>query len=140
MQLAHPDTRIIRLALAIYDDDFNAYRGVYHGIGGVYLGILNLGWNERTSLRHIHPIMFIPHAAEREEIYRELELQLRDLERWGMRLNIRGQDYHVFAKLLVQITDMPQGTHLLNCFLIAQGISYLASRNQPRFFRVVVAW
>jgi hypothetical protein len=28
------DVKILRIAIGIYDDDFNAYRGVYHGIGG----------------------------------------------------------------------------------------------------------
>ena len=108
--LNEPDIKIIRLGIGIYDDDFNAYRGVYHGIGGVYLGILNLDWYERKSLRNIHPLMFIPHAADQEDVYRELEKDLRSLEEHGMRVEIRGEIYHVFVKLLLQITDMPQGT------------------------------
>ena len=109
VRLPSPEVKILRLAIGIYDDDFNAYRGVYHGIGGVYLGVLNLGWHERESIRNIHPIMFIPHAAEREGIYQELENELRTLEETGMRITVRDQDYHVFVKLLVQVTDMPQG-------------------------------
>jgi hypothetical protein len=104
-----PNVQVIRLAVAIYDDDFNAYRGVYHGIGGVYLCVLNLGWHERETLRNIHPIMFIPHAAERREIYREMEHDLRRLEEKGITMDIRGEEIHVFVKLLLQITDMPQG-------------------------------
>jgi hypothetical protein len=100
---------IVRLGLAIYDDDFNAYRGVYHSIGGVYLGVLNLNFSERESLRNIHPIMFIPHVAERHEIYQELEQDLVQLEKRGMIVEVRGRRYMVFVKLLLQITDMPQG-------------------------------
>lgn len=109
-QLA-PQVRVLRIAIAIYDDDFNAYRGVYHGIGGVYLCVLNLGWYDsgRHTLRNIHPLMFIPHAAERSEIYHELEKELRTLESDGMQVTVRGTDYLVFVKLLLQITDMPQG-------------------------------
>ena len=36
------DIQVMRVAIGIYDDDFNAYRGVYHGIGSVYLSLLNL--------------------------------------------------------------------------------------------------
>jgi hypothetical protein len=107
--LPTPETKVLRIGLGIYDDDFNAYRGVYHGIGGVYLGVLNLGWHERESLRNIHPIMFIPHAADRTAIYHELETDLRILEQQGIRVEIRGVHYQVFVKLLLQITDMPQG-------------------------------
>jgi hypothetical protein len=109
--LPSPDTRVLRIGIAIYDDDFNAYRGVYHGIGGVYLCVLNLGWYDsgRHTLRNIHPLMFIPHAAERSEIYHQLEKELKKLECEGMYVTIRGTEYLVFVKLLLQITDMPQG-------------------------------
>jgi hypothetical protein len=105
-----PSINIIRIAIAIYDDDFNAYRGVYHGIGGIYLGILNLSKEQRNTLRNIHPIMFIPHAAERGNIYTALEAELRELETDGIRLQIRDQEFLVYVKLLLQITDMPQGS------------------------------
>lgn len=110
-ELPSPETRVLRIGIAIYDDDFNAYRGVYHGIGGVYLCVLNLGWYDsgRHTLRNIHPLMFIPHAAERSEIYYQLEKELKILECNGMHTTIQGMEYLVFVKLLLQITDMPQG-------------------------------
>jgi len=111
-----PAISIRRIAIAIYDDDFNAYRGVYHGIGGIYLGILNLDAEQKDSLRNVHPIMFIPHAAEREEIYASLESELRLLETEGVRMVIRGEEILVFVKLLVQITDMPQGQYMFSSF------------------------
>jgi hypothetical protein len=117
VQLPSSDTKVLRIGLAIYDDDFNAYRGVYHGIGSVYLSVLNLGWKDsgRQTLRNIHPLMFIPHAAERSEIYEELEKELRGLECNGMQITTRGSHYLVFVKLLLQITDMPQGILVLTC-------------------------
>jgi hypothetical protein len=114
-QFEDPSIRVIRVAIGIYDDDFNAYRGVYHGIGGVYLGILNLDWYERTNLRNIHPIMFIPHAADRTEIYHQMEKELRVLEEKGLPMEVQGISCHVFVKLLLQITDMPQGQSFIIC-------------------------
>jgi hypothetical protein len=108
-QLEDPNMPIIRVAIAIYDDNFNAYRGVYHGIGSMYVGILNLDWYERTNLRNIHLLMFIPHAADRTEIYHEIEKELRLLEEKGISMDVQGVRCHVFVKLLLQITDMPQG-------------------------------
>lgn len=83
---------------------------MYHGIGGVYLCILNLGWYDsgRHPLQNIHPLMFISHAVERFEIYHQLEKELKTLECNGMHITIHGMEYLVFVKLLLQIMDISQ--------------------------------
>lgn len=59
--------------------------------------------------------MFIPHAADRTEIYHQIEKELRVLEEKGLPMEVQGISCHVFVKLLLQITDMPQGQSFISC-------------------------
>lgn len=68
--------------------------------------------------------MFIPYAIDRKDIYEELECELYHMEKYSVKMTIRGQKFLVFVKFLLQITDMPQGSSSALCLLILREPSY----------------
>jgi hypothetical protein len=47
----------------LYYDDFRTFRNVYHSLGGVYIQIGNMSFNERKQLRNHFVLGFIPFSV-----------------------------------------------------------------------------
>ena len=54
------DIPVYKIYIDLYYDDFGTFRNVYHSLGGVYIQIGNMPFNERKLLKNHFILGFVP--------------------------------------------------------------------------------
>src|SRR5439155_24178651 len=89
--LKEPETHlpVYKLFIDIYYDDFGTFRNVYHSLGGVYVQIGNMTFEERKKLKNHFVIGFVPFGGSFDEFIEPFITEMKVLEK-GTIMNIQG--------------------------------------------------
>ena len=103
---------VYKLYIDIYYDDFGTFRNVYHSLGGVYVQIGNMPFEERKKLKNHFVLGFVPFGGCFEEFIEPFISEMKTLEN-GVIMNIQGNECLVIASLGDVTADLPQGNDLV---------------------------
>src|SRR2546429_1176421 len=103
---------IYKVFVDLYYDDFGTFRNVYHSLGGVYVQIGNLPFEQRKKLKNHFVIGFVPFGGSFSEFITPFINEMKHLEK-GKIMDIQGKKCLIFASLGDVTADLPQGNDLV---------------------------
>jgi len=80
---------IYTLYIDLYYDDFETFRNVYHSLGGIYIQIGNMPFNERIRLKNHFVLGFVPFGGSFDKFIKPFIMEMKELE-VGKIMNIQG--------------------------------------------------
>jgi hypothetical protein len=102
---------IYKLYIDLYYDDFGTFRNVYHSLGGVYVQIGNLPFDQRKKLKNHFVLEFVPFGGSFNEFIGPFVDDMKKLEK-GIIMNIQGNESFVIASLGDVTANLLQGNDL----------------------------
>jgi hypothetical protein len=100
-----------KLYIDLYYDDFRMFRNIYHSLGGIYIQIGNMPFNERKQLKNHFVLGFVPFSGCFDEFIEPFIAEMRQLEK-GRIMDVRGNKSLVIASIGDVTADLPQGNDL----------------------------
>src|SRR2546430_7032996 len=90
--------KVFKFMIDIYNDDFGTFRNVYHSLGGIYIQIGNMPFNERKLLKNHFILGFVSFGGCFDEFIKPFIKEMKVLEN-GKIMNIQGNECLVIASL-----------------------------------------
>ena len=95
-----------KLFIDLYFDDFVTFCNVYHSLGGIYIQVGNMPFNERICLKNHFVLRFVPFGGSFDEFIKPFIIEMKELEK-GKIINVQGINCLIIASLGDITADLP---------------------------------